>query len=169
MSEGERSEPDPGRRRRQVSVIGSSKGEEELLAKAEAIGRGLAEAGFTLVCGGMSGVMEAASRGATEAGGEAIGIIPWDDPERANPYVTHVVATGIGYARNLAVVASGDAVIAVGGAWGTLSEIAFARNLGRPVVALDSWPLRSRDEAELGIVAVETPEEAVAAAIDALR
>lgn len=150
-------------RRRQVSVIGASKGEQELLAQAEAVGMGLAEAGFTLVCGGMGGVMAAASRGATEAGGEAIGIIPWDDPEQANPHVTHVVATGIGYARNLAVVASGDAVVAVGGAWGTLSEIAFARNLGRPVVALESWHLRNRDELELGIVEVETAQEAVAA------
>ncbi|MGZ5336892.1 MAG: TIGR00725 family protein [Solirubrobacterales bacterium] len=156
-------------RRRQVSVIGASKAEDELLAKAEAVGRGLAEAGLTLVCGGLGGVMEAASRGATEAGGEAIGIIPWDDAAQANPHVTHVVATGIGYARNLAVVASGDAVVAVGGTWGTLSEIAFARNLGRPVVALDSWPLRSRDEAELGIVAVKTPEAAVAAVLEALQ
>ncbi|MGZ5419469.1 MAG: TIGR00725 family protein [Solirubrobacterales bacterium] len=156
-------------RRRQVSVIGASQAEDELLANAEAVGRGLAEAGLTLVCGGLGGVMEAASRGATEAGGEAIGIIPWDDPAQANPHVTHVVATGIGYARNLAVVASGDAVVAVGGTWGTLSEIAFARNLGRPVVALDSWPLRSRDEVELGIVVVETPEAAVAAVLEALQ
>jgi uncharacterized protein (TIGR00725 family) len=154
-------------RRAQVSVIGASKGEEELLAKAEAVGRGLAEAGVTLVCGGMGGVMEAASRGATAAGGEAIGIIPWDDPGQANPHVTHVVATGIGYARNLAVVASGDAVVAVGGAWGTLSEIAFARNLGRPVVALDSWEL-ARAEQELGILTVETPEQALAATLEAL-
>jgi uncharacterized protein (TIGR00725 family) len=159
--------PDAKRRRRQVSVVGASKGDEELLAKAEAVGRGLAEAGLTLVCGGMSGVMEAASRGATEAGGEAIGIIPWDDPERANPHVTHVIATGVGFARNLAVVASGDAVVAVGGAWGTLSEIAFARNLDRPVVALDSWEL-VREGQELGIVAVSSAEQAVAAVLDAL-
>ena len=92
---------------------------------AEAVGRGIAEAGAVLVCGGRSGVMEAASRGAREAGGEVIGILPSLETADANEYVTHAVATGVGHARNLAVVASGDAVIAIGGEWGTLSEIAL--------------------------------------------
>ena len=155
-------------RRRQVSVIGASKGDADLLADAEAVGRGLAEAGLTIICGGMGGVMEAAARGASQSGGEVIGVIPWDDATHANRHVTHVIATGIGYARNLAVVASGEVVVAVGGAWGTLSEIAFARNLGRPVIALDSWEI-ARAGQELGIVSVEEPSEAVAAALEALQ
>src|SRR4051794_29748657 len=87
----------------------------------------------------MGGVMEAASRGAAEAGGVVIGIVPGESLADANPHCTHVVATGVGHARNLAVVSSGDAVLAIGGEWGTLSEIAFARALGRTVVALGSW------------------------------
>src|SRR5262245_35289144 len=109
--------------------------------------------------------MEAASKGAAEAGGTVIGIVPGTEASEANEHTTHSVATGIGQARNLAVVASGDAVIAVGGEWGTLSEIALARKLGRPVVALDSWPLRNRAGTELGITEVKTPGEAVQAAL----
>lgn len=154
-------------RRRQVSVVGASDGHDELLAIAEAVGRGLAEAGLTIVCGGLGGVMEAASRGAVEAGGEAIGILPWDSTEAGNPHLTHAVATGVGQARNLAVVASGEVVVAVGGSWGTLSEIGLARKLGRPVVSVDSWELARAGE-ELGIVAVDTAEQAVAAAVQAL-
>jgi uncharacterized protein (TIGR00725 family) len=113
----------------------------------------------------MTGVMEAASRGATEAGGTVIGIVPSTHTGDANPHVTHSIATGIGHARNLAVVASGDAVIAVGGEWGTLSEIAFARKLGKQVVALQSWPLRNRAGTDLGIAEAESAEEAVKAAM----
>jgi uncharacterized protein (TIGR00725 family) len=112
-------------------------------------------------------VMEAAARGASQAGGTVLGILPSTDQADANRYVSHVIATGIGQARNLAVVASGHAVIAIGGEWGTLSEIAFARRLGRPVIALQSWPLRNRDGADLGIVEVETPDGAVAEALSA--
>src|SRR4051794_15195079 len=111
--------------------------------------------------------MEAASRGAAMAGGTAIGIVPSDSVEHANPHCTHVVATGTGHARNLAVVASGEAVIAVGGEWGTLSEIAYARKLGRPVVAIQSWTLRNHAGTDLGIVEAETPEEAVKSALAA--
>jgi uncharacterized protein (TIGR00725 family) len=154
-------------RRRQVSVIGASSGDDELLAKAEAIGRGLAEAGLTIVCGGMGGVMEAASKGAAEAGGEAIGVLPYQSLDDGNEYLTHAVATGIGQARNLAVVASGEVVVAIGGSWGTLSEIGFARKLERPVISLDSWGLERAGE-ELGIVEVETVEEALAAVAAAM-
>ena len=125
--------------RQQVAVVGKGASDERLAALAEDIGRRLAEAGAVVVCGGRGGVMEAAARGARSVEGDVIGILPGDDPDAANPYVTHVVATGIGHARNLAVVASADAVIAIGGEWGTLAEIAFARRLGRPVIALDSW------------------------------
>jgi uncharacterized protein (TIGR00725 family) len=155
--------------RTQISVIGASEGDEEILRDAEAVGRGIAEAGAVLVCGGLSGVMEAASKGAAEAGGIAIGVLPTLSPADANPYVTHAVPTGTGHARNLAVVASGEAVIAVGGEWGTLSEIAFARKLGRPVVAMRSWMLRNRAGTDPGIVEAEAPEEAVRLALEAAR
>ncbi|HYU60955.1 MAG TPA: TIGR00725 family protein, partial [Solirubrobacterales bacterium] len=107
-------------RRMQIAVIGKGTPDEELSPLAEEVGRRLAEAGAVVVCGGHGGVMEAAARGAGRAGGQVIGILPEADPARANPHVTHVVATGIGHARNLAVVASADAVIAIGGEWGTL-------------------------------------------------
>jgi uncharacterized protein (TIGR00725 family) len=114
--------------------------------------------------------MEAACRGAAEAGGTAIGIVPGTDAGEANPYCTEVVATGTGYARNLAVVASGEVVIAVGGEWGTLSEIGHARAIGRTVVALRSWGLtgRERMDGAPGVIPAETPEDAVAAALTAL-
>jgi len=152
-------------RRTQISVIGGGEGSDELLRKAEAVGRGIAEADAVLVCGGRGGVMEAASRGAAEAGGTVVGVLPTSSPEEANPYVTYAIATGIGHARNLAVVGSGDAVIAIGGEWGTLSEIAFARRLERPVIALESWPLTNRAGTDLGIIEAKTADEAVEAAL----
>jgi uncharacterized protein (TIGR00725 family) len=154
-------------RTRQVAVSGGSADPPtDVLEDAEEVGRLLAEAGITLVCGGLSGVMEAAARGAAEAGGEVIGIVPGDDPATANPHCTHVVATGAGETRNLAVAASGDAVIAIGGEWGTLSEIAFACRLGRPVVALRTWTVSGigRMADAPGIERVSDPRAAVAAA-----
>jgi uncharacterized protein (TIGR00725 family) len=155
-----------------VAVIGASGAQEgdEAWQLAEEVGRRLAEAGIALVCGGGGGVMEAASRAAAEAGGTVIGIVPGESPEDANEYCTHVVATGVGHARNLAVVSSGEAVIAIGGEWGTLSEIGFARVIGHEVVALRSWSLDGRDRMRggPGVVAAETAEEAVAAALAAL-
>lgn len=160
------------RRARQVSVIGVGNCDEgsEAWRLGEEVGRLLAEAGVTVVCGGLRGVMEAVSQGAAAAGGTVVGIVPRDSPEQANPHCTYVVSTGIGYARNLAVVASGEAVIAVGGEWGTLSEIGHARQLRRTVVALHSWTLRGEGpmESAPGIVHAATAEEAVAAALDAI-
>lgn len=121
----------------QVSVIGSGAAWEDA---AEEIGRLLAERGCTVVTGGMGEVMAAAHRGAKAAGGATIAILPGDERAAANPWADHVVATGIGHARNLAVAASGDVVIAVGGSFGTLAEMALARRLGRPVVALEGAP-----------------------------
>ena len=159
-------------RARQVAVIGAGQAEpgSEAWELAEAVGRGLAEAGVVLVCGGRGGVMEAACRGAVAAGGETIGILPGHDIAEANPFCTRVIATGIGHARNLAVVGSGEVVIAVGGEWGTLSEIGHARAIGRTVIALRSWALsgRERMEGAPGIEVAETPDEAVAAALAAL-
>jgi len=124
-----------------VAVVGSGTAAGELYDQARKVGRLVAERGATVVCGGLSGVMEAAARGATEAGGTAIGILPDVDRKRQNEYLTHSVATGAGQARNLAVVCSGDVVIAVGGEYGTLSEIGLARKVGRPVVVLEGWDL----------------------------
>jgi uncharacterized protein (TIGR00725 family) len=136
----------------QVSVIGSGSDWEPA---AEEVGRLLAERGCTVVTGGLGEVMAAALRGARAAGGTTIAILPGEDRSAANPWADHVVATGVGHARNLAVAASGDAVIAVGGSWGTLAEVAFARRLGRPVVALAGAP------AVAGIEVAGTPAEAV--------
>lgn len=162
----------PSERTRQIAVIGASRCAEDSKPwrLAEEVGRLLAEAGVTVVCGGRGGVMEAAARGAAQAGGEVIGIVPGVSIDDANPHCTKVVASGIGFARNLAVVASGDAVIAVGGAWGTLSEIGHARVFGRTVVALHSWGLVGSEEMEgaPGVVVVETPPDAVAAALAAI-
>jgi uncharacterized protein (TIGR00725 family) len=146
----------------QVSVIGSGAEHE---AQAEAVGRLLAERGCAVVTGGLGEVMAAAARGAKEAGGTTIGILPGESRLDANEWIDHAVATGIGHARNLAVAASGDAVIAIGGSWGTLTEIGFARRLGRPVVVLDPGV---RVEGE-GIGRASTPEEAVELALARLE
>src|SRR5947199_9369277 len=144
----------------QVSVIGSGVEHEE---NAEQVGRLLGERGATVVTGGLCEVMAAAARGAKSAGGTTIGILPTETREGLNAWIDHVVVTGIGHARNLAVVASGDAVIAVGGRYGTLAEIGFALTLGRPVVVLEpGWEVD-------GTLRAETPEEAVAFALGAAR
>jgi uncharacterized protein (TIGR00725 family) len=153
----------------QISVIGGAVADGDVVAEAEAVGRGIAETGAVLVCGGRSGVMEAASRGARQAGGVVIGILPTLSPDDGNEHLTHGIATGVGHARNLAVVASGDAVIAIGGEWGTLSEIALARRLGRPVIGLQTWPLRNRAGTDLGIAEAEGAEQAVESAIAAAQ
>jgi uncharacterized protein (TIGR00725 family) len=155
-----------------VAVIGSARcgPDSEAARLAEEVGRRLAEVGVTLVCGGLTGVMEAACRGVAEADGVAIGIVPGNEASEANPFCTHVIATGVGHARNLAVVSSGDAVIAVGGEWGTLSEIGFGRALDRPVIALRSWTLdgRERMEGAPGVLIAESAREAVELALEAL-
>jgi len=144
----------------QVSVIGSGRGQEK---NAEQVGRLLAERGATVVTGGLGEVMSAAARGAKSVGGTTIGILPTETRERANEWIDHVVVTGIGHARNLAVVASGDAVIAVGGRYGTLAEIGLALTLGRPVVVLDpGWQVEGTQRAQ-------TPAEAVELALAAAR
>jgi uncharacterized protein (TIGR00725 family) len=143
----------------QVAVIGSGVEHE---ARAEEVGRLLAERGCSVVTGGRSEVMAAAARGAKSAGGTTIGVLPGESRTGVSDWIDHVVVTGIGHARNLAVVASGDAVIAVGGAWGTLSEIGFARVLGRPVVVLEpGWDLPELPRAA-------SAEEAVELALESL-
>ena len=159
-------------RPRQISVIGSGACEDssELWKLAEETGGHLAAAGAVVVCGGGGGVMGAVARGAAARGGTVIGIVPSESPHDGDAHCTHVVATGIGHARNLAVVASGEAVIAIGGEWGTLSEIGFARRLGRTVVALRSW--NAVGEGAMagapGILEAESAPEAVRLALEAL-
>ena len=143
---------------RYVAVVGSGTATGTLYERAREVGRLIAERNGIVVCGGLSGVMEAAGRGATEAGGTSIGILPDEDRSRQNEHLSYSVATGVGQARNLAVVCSGDVVIAVGGEYGTLSEIALARKVGRRVVVLEGWDLGEH------VVVSSTPEEAVEAA-----
>jgi uncharacterized protein (TIGR00725 family) len=141
-----------------VALVGSGTAAGDLYEKARTVGRLVAERGGTVVCGGLSGVMEAAARGATEAGGVSIGLLPDEDRRRQNSYLTYSVATGTGQARNLAVVCSGDVVIAVGGEYGTLSEIGLARKIGRRVVVLEGWDLGEH------VTVAPSPEAAVEAA-----
>ncbi len=141
---------------KQVAVIGSG---AEWEVAAEEVGRLLAERGCTVVTGGLDEVMAAAHRGAKSAGGTTVAILPGEDRNAANPWADHVVVTGIGHARNLAVAASGDAVIAVGGSYGTIAEIALALRLRRTVVALEGAP-----EIE-GALRASTPAEAVGLAL----
>jgi uncharacterized protein (TIGR00725 family) len=150
-------------------VIGKGHPDPEVEELALEVGKRLASAGAVVVCGGLAGVMEAVSRGASSAGGTVIGIVPSTETADANQHCTHVVAAGVGHARNLAVVSSGGAVIAIGGEWGTLSEIAFARALGRTVVALRTWTVSGPGamEAGPGIEVVSEPEAAVDLALQA--
>ena len=155
-----------------IAVIGgSSPTNPEHVRLAEEVGRELANRGVGLVCGGLSGIMEAACRGAKLAGGTTIGILPGRSSRDANSYVDIPIVTTMGFSRNVIVVHTGDAVIAVGGAFGTLSEIAHALGDGIPVVALNSWPLSRNgdgqpvDEAMIQATdAVDAVEKAIAAA-----
>jgi uncharacterized protein (TIGR00725 family) len=143
-----------------IAVIGAGEAPLEVCAMANEVGRGIAERGAVLICGGRTGVMEAAAAGAREAGGHTIGILPGYDRSSANPYIEFAIATGMGQARNAIVVASAAAVIALAGEGGTLSEIGLALKLGRPVVALEAWREIS------GINHASAAAEAVALAFD---
>lgn len=142
-----------------ISVIGGSRVDDEHYDQARAVGRLLAERDHTVVCGGLTGVMEGVCRGARENDGHTIGILPGDDYDRANPYVETAIATGLGNARNALVAGNGDAAIAIDGNTGTLSEIALALDAGNPVAALDA----PRIEGVGGIEYVDTPRDAVEA------
>ncbi len=126
-----------------VAVIGGSQVSPEVAALAREVGREVARRGAVLLCGGLGGVMAASARGAQEAGGVSLGILPEADRVRANPYLTYSLATNLGHARNILIAHSADAVIAVDGDYGTISEAAIALKLGKPVVALQAdWDLR---------------------------
>lgn len=143
-----------------IGVIGAGSCSAEVARVAEEVGRRLAEAGCALICGGLGGVMEAACRGAREAGGVTIGVLPGDSAHGANPFVTWPIVTGMGIARNVIIVRSASAVIAVDGGPGTLSEIAHCLQLGVPVVSVGSWDVSPRVEQ------VDTPRAAVDRALE---
>lgn len=155
-----------GRDRPYVAVIGSAAATAKELEAAEEIGRLLAGSGAVLVCGGLGGVMEAACRGAAEAGGLTVGILPGTSRQAANPWVTVAIATGMGELRNGLVVGASDVVLAVGGEYGTLSEIALALKIGCPVVGLRSFSLVRPDATpDTGVVPARDPQDAVARAL----
>ncbi|MBI2928627.1 MAG: TIGR00725 family protein [Verrucomicrobia bacterium] len=149
-----------------ISVIGAGECDAETAAQAERVGLLLAQQGFTLVCGGLGGVMAAACRGAKTAAGLTIGILPGPDAAAANPWVDIAIPTGLGDARNFLVVRSAHAVIAVGGEFGTLSEIAFALKAGLPVVGLNTWQLAKHGHIEAIIREAASPAEAVRVALE---
>ncbi|HLM17953.1 MAG TPA: TIGR00725 family protein [Acidimicrobiia bacterium] len=144
---------------RYVAVVGPSEATAEESQGAEVVGRLLAERGAVVVCGGLGGVMEAAARGAATTGGTVIGILPGTDRAAANRHVSVAIATGMGEMRNALVVRAADAVVAVGGAYGTLSEIAFALRTGVPVVGIGTWDLDD-------VVVAPDPEGAVSVALE---
>lgn len=161
--------PAPGRGSRQVyvSVVGGNEVDHTTLALAEEVGARLARVGAIVVTGGRAGVAEAASKGATKAGGLAVGLLPEADRSQANPWLGVAIATGLGDTRNALVAMNGDAVIALDGAYGTLSEIAHARIRGTTVVAVGSWHLVQGDEPDGTLLRAGTAEEAVRLALDA--
>ena len=151
-----------------IAVIGGDSPPPEALPLAEAVGRELAQRGHVLICGGRGGVMEAACRGAREAGGHTIGVLPGPDRHHANHYVEFPIVTNLGAARNAIVVLSAEAVIAVDGSYGTLSEIALALVHGKPVVGLGTWRISNHDGVEDGRIArANGPTDAVERAIAA--
>jgi uncharacterized protein (TIGR00725 family) len=149
------------RKRIRIAVIGGSRAGRQAVENAFEVGRLIARSGAVVVCGGLGGVMEAACRGAREEGGLVVGILPGCSPADANPWVDIPIATGLGYTRNALVVMNADAVIAIDGEYGTLSEIAYGKIHGKKVVGLGTWDVK-------GIVAATTPEEAVRMALEGL-
>ena len=144
-----------------IGVIGGGEASPQAAALAEEVGREIARRGAVLVCGGLGGVMEAACRGAAEEGGLTIGILPGEDRRDANPYVRIPIVTGAGRARNLAVVKTAQAVIAIDGSYGTLSEIGHALQSGIPVIGLNTWSLARDGREDNSIIPAGSPEEAV--------
>jgi uncharacterized protein (TIGR00725 family) len=148
-------------------VVGAGRASAEEEQAAEAVGRGLAEAGAVVVCGGLGGVMEAACRGAKAGGGTTVGILPGTRRSDANAYVDVAIPTGLGEMRNGLVVRAVDGLVAVGGEFGTLSEIALALKAGKPVVALGSWELAQAGQPVEAIVRAGSAEDAVARVVAA--
>ena len=148
-----------------IGVIGGGEVSPQIVAVAEEVGREIARRGAVLVCGGLGGVMEAACRGAAGEGGLTMGILPGESRLTANPYVKIPIVTGLGYARNVAVVKSAQAVIAIDGSYGTLSEISHALQSGIPVIGLNTWSLSIDGKADDSIIIADSPQDAVNKAI----
>jgi hypothetical protein len=146
------------RKRVRIGVIGGARPEARFETIAREVGRRIAEAGAVLICGGLAGVMKAASQGAKEAGGLTIGLLPGAQTSEANPYIDVPIATGLGYTRNSLVAMNADALIAIDGEFGTLSEIAYGRIFGKPVIGLETWDVK-------GVERAENPEAAVRMAL----
>jgi uncharacterized protein (TIGR00725 family) len=152
-----------------IGVIGGSEVSKQVYQTALEVGREIARHKAGLVCGGMGGVMEAACKGAIEGGGLTIGILPGDNREQANPYVQIRIATGVGYARNVAVVKSSQAIIAVDGSYGTLTEIGYALQAGIPVIGLDTWSLSKGEKTDKNIIIAKDPKDAVDKAMEQIK
>jgi len=150
------------KKRSVIAVIGGKKESKALMKEAEEVGRMLAERGAVVVSGGMNGIMEAASKGAKAAGGLTVGILPQDHTKEANKYIDVPVATGLGIGRNVIIARTADALIAVGSEYGTLSEIAFALQLDKPVVGIRSWDIK-------GVIPAYDAEDAVAKTFEAMK
>ena len=151
-----------------ISVIGASKCSAKEARLAEEVGRALARRGAVLICGGLTGVMEAACRGAKAEGGITVGILPGNSRSDANQYVTIPIVTGIGYARNSIVARSGQAVIAIGGKYGTLSEIAYALQDKIPVIGIGTWELASGKKKDGPVIIASDASDAVDKALDCI-
>jgi uncharacterized protein (TIGR00725 family) len=151
----------------QIGVVGEGVCSRRVARDAERVGAAIAAAGAILVCGGLKGVMEAASRGAAQAGGVVLGLLPGFSRDDANRWVSAAVVTGMDQARNILVVRSSDAIVAIGGMYGTLSEIAMALKLGIPIVGLRTWRLRQADARPVPLLRAVSPEEAARKALAA--
>ena len=149
-----------------IAVIGGWQCSKEEAKIAEEVGRQLARQGAILVCGGLSGIMEAACKGASSEGGVTIGILPGESRQAANPYVQIPIVTGLGYARNITVVKSAQAVIAIDGSYGTLSEISHALQSGIPVIGLNTWTLSINSKQDNSIIPARNATEAVDKALN---
>lgn len=148
-----------------IAVVGPGEADADEVARAEAVGAAIAAGGATLVCGGLGGVMAAACRGAAERGGLTVGLLPGEDRKAANQWVQVALPTGLGEVRNVLLVRAAEAMIAIGGGWGTLSEIALALREGLPVIGLDSWTPAQGDSRRPGVVALDSAEDAVREAL----
>ena len=155
--------PKPVERPPYIGVIGAGECEAALYEQARALGREIARAGAVLVCGGLGGVMDAACRGAREHDGVTIGLLPGEETDDANPYVQYPIAAGIGYARNYIIINTADVLIAVGGSYGTLSEIGFALKAGKKVIGIETFDLGE------DIIPADSPAHAVELALNALE
>jgi uncharacterized protein (TIGR00725 family) len=152
-----------------IAVIGGGDCSPQESSLAEEVGGEIARKGAVLVCGGLGGVMEAACRGASREGGLTIGVLPGENRQTANPYVQIPIVTGLGYARNVAVVKSAQAVIAIDGSYGTLSEISHALQSGIPVIGLNTWSLSINGQADNTIIPADNPQDAVSKAIALIK